>query len=150
MMIDMAALVLSILGVVLAGLSLAWQVWTWRGSGPRVVVKSHNVFPTFGSRMGDWHVSVEAINRGRAPATIQGWGFELPDGSDFVDLRPPQWATPLPHRLEQSAAASWVMNAAELKHASSGRGIKAGQLRRWVRLADGVKVYSKTRVPITD
>jgi hypothetical protein len=146
----MTALILAIIGIVLSVASLGWQAWTWSRSGPHVVVTAANTWPVYAGQLGAWHVSVTATNNGRAPITIDGWGFELPDKSDFIEMRPPAWATTLPYRLEPHSHASWMMEVDDLKSSCAGRGVTVADLRPWVRAAGVGKIYSKARAPVSD
>jgi hypothetical protein len=69
------------------------------------------------------HVSVTVTNRGRAPVTIDAWGFELPgDKSNIVQTLPLPWLPPPPHRLEAKAEAQWMMALADLQRRCAQRG----------------------------
>jgi hypothetical protein len=146
----MTALVLSIVGVVLAVASLGWQAWTWRRSGPRVVVTTANAFPVYSGRTGEWHIAVKATNTGRSPITIDGWGFELPDKSDIVLTQPVPWLPQLPHRLDSYTEASWMMDGADFRSTCARRSVSVADARPWVRAAGLGKIYSKGGVPLKD
>src|SRR4051794_28381206 len=87
--------------------ALIWNVISWQRSGPRVTVSCENSLPMYEGQPGDWHVTVTAVNSGRAPTTVEGWGIRLPGGGDIVVMTPVPWSTPLPHRLEAKASASF-------------------------------------------
>jgi hypothetical protein len=46
-----AALIISIIALVLSGVSLGWQVWSWRRSGAVVAVTALHSFPVYDSTM---------------------------------------------------------------------------------------------------
>ena len=68
--------------------SLAWQVWTWKQSGPRIKVTVRNVFPIHGLALGARSFQIAATNHGGAAAEVTGSGIRLPDGSDIVMFEP--------------------------------------------------------------
>jgi hypothetical protein len=142
-------LALAITGVVLGVLSLGWQAWTWARSGPVVKVEASSSFPIYDGHMGEHHVSVKAINRGRAPATITGWGIGFPDGGGLFVPTQLSWSTRLPHRLEPHSSAEFHVEAEEVRRTAHQKGVPYDKLKPWVRLADGTTVESKG-VPLAD
>ncbi len=81
--VDVVARVLGGLGVLLALASLVWQVISWRLSGSVVKVRASaailGTLPTTTEA-----AVVAAVNKGRAPVSVTGWGFELPNKMQLV------------------------------------------------------------------
>jgi hypothetical protein len=60
--------------------TLAWQIVSWRRSGPRVKVTARPAVTADGGRL----IVIEAVNSGRLGTEIQGCGFDLPSGTQIV------------------------------------------------------------------
>jgi hypothetical protein len=146
-----ATAIVASFALVVSLFSLGWQVVSWRRTGPVIVVKSTNAFPAYGSSVGDHHISAEATNRGRAPATIEGWGFELPDGRSIVPNgeQLPGVAS-LPHRLDPFTSASWYILAADIRRVAEEQGVHPSLLRPFVLVAGQGKKIGKKGVPLGD
>ena len=72
-------LVISVLAFVMSGVSLGWQVHSWRRSGAQVIVETINGIG------GDprWpieFVGIKATNEGRLGTEVSGFGFLLTNG----------------------------------------------------------------------
>ena len=135
-------LTLAIIGTVLGILNLFWNMRTWRLSGPVVAVTVNNAFPTYGRDIGEHHVGINAANTGRAPVTVAGMGIELPSRENMLIIEPTAFSTPLPHRLEPGSSADFYILADQVRKIARERGYSPGQLRPWVSLADGSKVFA--------
>jgi hypothetical protein len=137
-------LTIAIAGAILAAISFGWQIYTWRHDGPRVSVKAARAMPVGGhSGAGNWHLAVSAVNTGRAAAVITGWGLALPGGDYLVDpLRVP-WTTPCPHRLDAQTSADFHTELDKLRRACAERGLDLSDLRPFVNLATGERVFGK-------
>ena len=141
----MAALIVSIVALVLSIGSLSWQVWSWRRSGPVVRVTVSNIVPTYqGQGTGDWHTAVTATNTGRAATTVTTWAFELPNGHNSFTIYPVPISAPLPFRLEAHASASWYVPTQELMTMCAENHVDHKELRAWVEVGTG-KVYADKR-----
>jgi hypothetical protein len=142
---EVTTLVIAIIGAVTGIGSLAWQVVTFRQSGPVVTVTATQAMPTYGAEVGDPHVDVTARNTGRSPVTVTGWGLRFPDGQGMIFPNALRWSTSLPHRLEPGANASWYWPTEEVKRASAERGVRYQDLTAYVNLADGRTINAKRR-----
>jgi hypothetical protein len=123
----MLALLISIAALILSAVSLSWQVYSWKRTGPVLKVSVSHSAPTYGPRndvVGDWHTTVTAVNGGRTAATVTSWGFEMPDGRTLVPTEHLSWADPLPGRIEPHAKASWHIRKAELVAACEDFGVR--------------------------
>jgi hypothetical protein len=140
-----ASLIVSLVALGLSVVSIGWQAWTWRRSGAVVKVTASQSFPVFGSDVGDPHVSVTATNKGRSPVTVNSWGFETPTGNKIFVTQPLSWSTPLEHRLEPGTEASWYAVTEEIVNTCRDNGVRYQDLRAWVRLGTGRRVYSRKR-----
>jgi hypothetical protein len=99
------SVVLSIIAIVLSITSLAWQVASWKLSGPVVKVTAAQTLPVYGQSVGDWHVAVSAHNSGRAPVTVTGWGLRLPDRQTIAMIQNLPWSAALPTAWRPAPAA---------------------------------------------
>lgn len=115
MLVAVAALVVALVGVVIASGTLTWQIVSWLRDGPRVKVKLSSAFPTYGGHLGPHHYQVTAVNVGRSPLALSGWGFELPNGHSTFMAVPLPFSTPLPHTLEGGHEASFYIEVAALE-----------------------------------
>lgn len=129
-------------------LALAWNMLSWKRSGPVIEVTAVNELPVFGDSVGeDWFIGVVASNKGRSPITVEGFGFRTPEGGNIVTMRPPAWSDLLPHRLEPGASATFRSPANEIRQVAAERGLALQKLRPFVHLAGDRYVFAK-RMPI--
>jgi hypothetical protein len=143
--VEIASFAIACAAFVIGGISLAWQIISWRRSGPVVVVDAHQSFPVFaGDRPGDLHTQVTARNRGRAAVTVTSWGFSLPTGENAF-WNATRWSTSLPHRLEPHSEASWFVDTDSIKFGAAQNGVAYQSLRAYVTLANGKCVNAKRR-----
>lgn len=91
-----AAFWIALAGLVLAVVSLTWQVISWSFTGARVKVSLSRGFVGYPDGRTRPVVIITARNVGRAPATIAGWGLRLPDSRQVVMLEYTQWVGPTP------------------------------------------------------
>lgn len=142
---EVTTLVIAIIGAITGVAALAWQVITWRQSGPVVVVTATQAFPTYGPGVGEPHVNVTASNSGRSPVTVKGWGLRFPDGQTMVFPNPVPWSDPLPNRLEPGADASWYVPTVEVARACAQHGVRQQDMTAFVNLADGRTISVRER-----
>lgn len=108
-------------------------------------VEVANAFAAYDTKLGEWCVSVEAINCGGSAVTIAGFGFEFPTKGNLVPIRTEPGSTPLPHRLEPHASATFLMQAEGILAECDQRDIHPSELKSWVRLQTGKTVYGSPR-----
>jgi hypothetical protein len=137
--------ILSITAIVLSVVSIAWQVKTWRESGPVVQVTANQAFLTYGPEISDPHVDVTATNKGRAPITVKSWGLELPGGQHMAMLEYSRMSASLPHRLEPGADASWYVETKTVTEKCASEGVRYQDLTAYVTLGDGRTVKARRR-----
>ncbi|MFD5785871.1 hypothetical protein ACFWH1_04455 [Streptomyces sp. NPDC127037] len=108
----MSTPVIASTALVLSVASLSWQAWSWWWSGPIIKVTGAADSPIFEGQQSDlgYHY-IEAVNTGRAAATIEAFGVILPSGLKPVrhkqdDLDAVEPCT-LPYRLEPHSSARW-------------------------------------------
>ncbi|MGA5472537.1 hypothetical protein ACPCUK_27660 [Streptomyces arboris] len=140
----MTSVVIALVALVVSLISLGWQIITWLRSGPVIKVKGHSSIAVVDGNAGEVHLSVTAVNRGRAPATVTGWGLRLPNGSSVV----PQSAqlpgtNPLPHRLEPHAEASWHVPQTAVEEACRTHHVELSQVRPFVDVSGRGQVLGK-------
>jgi hypothetical protein len=143
-----AALIVAILALLASIASLAWQVYSWRRSGPHVKVTVSNAIPMFDHGPGEHHIDVTAANRGRAATTVLSWGFSLPGDQSVVVTNASNWSAPLPHRLEPGSEASWSVEAAEIRQVAAEHGLRFSEIVPFVRVAGGARIHAKHGVPL--
>jgi len=130
---DIASLILGIIGTFTGVGALAWQVITWRRSGP--IVKVTGDIPPYVGRTGV--VAVTAWNGGRGPATVTACGLEDLDGKTFFPGEPLQGSHPLPFRLEQEDKGKWLVGVPAPVDTISL------DMRAYVQLASGKRITDK-------
>jgi hypothetical protein len=59
----------------------------------------------------------------------------------MVLLSPLPWSTRLPHRLESETSADFHVEADEVRRACVEQGVRVGQLRPYITLATGKRVF---------
>jgi hypothetical protein len=96
---EVTTLIIAIIGAVTGVGSLAWQVVAFTQSGPRVNVTAFQALLIADDAADDWHVTVTATNSGRAPVTVKGWGFRMPNGKTIHMISNLSLSASLPHRL---------------------------------------------------
>jgi hypothetical protein len=135
--------VLAIIGVVAASVSLIWQVVSWRLTGPVVRVKVGTGIPVREGQLGPEMVYVRAINIGRAPIEVAGWGFRLPDGRTIVGVDEYGGGENVPFTLAGGHSESWYMYRTTLMGTREGASGAPIALRGMVQLGTGRELLSK-------
>lgn len=139
-----AALAIAIVGLLLGIANSVVGYLMWHRSGPVVRVHSTFAFPVFGASLGEQHVQVNAVNKGRAAAPVSGWGIRLlPALEDVVmfDDQPPPGC-----RIEAHGSMSWRMAVAALEAEAAQR--PGCRPTPWVRLGDGTEILAKEPVKL--
>ena len=129
----------------LAGVSLAWQVYSWVASGSKVIVETDRGFLAPGDGSTRDYVGVTVRNISRTPVDVTGWAFSLPDGTQLVIVEPEPWdGPPLPVRLEAGQAESWRRSAEKMVNSLRIEGLAPDTLLKGrVNLATGATVLAK-------
>src|SRR3546814_712746 len=130
--------------------SLGWQAWSWRSNGPVVKVNVSNAVTDAVTGQPEHYVVVEAVNKGRAPATITGWGIGMPGGGNVHKMVPLRISDSIPHRLEPHSKASFFIEGDALRDVHRDRGIPFTKMTPWVDLASGKRVRCKKTVQLKD
>lgn len=130
--------------------ALLWQLFAWRKSAHRVKVERSRAWVAFGGGgLSDELLSVQARNVGAAAVTVTGWGISLGrEAGGLVVLNPLAFSTQLPHRLESGAEATFHAESSGIKASALRRGKRGKDLRAFVTLATGQRVYAKRGVPL--
>jgi hypothetical protein len=145
-----AAVVISVIALMLSLASLSWQAWSWLRSGPVLRVQVTNILAdsgrtsAYGNSELENYVEVTVINHGRAAATINTWGIRMPSGENMFVIQPIYFSERLPARVEPHASLSLHVEADELRKHSARHGIPFKAMRPWVQSATGKKVYAKS------
>lgn len=140
-----ASLIMSISALVLSVVSLGWQMWSWRRSGPVVKVTTGHAYPVYGGDVGDHYIYVQANNTGRAPVEVTGWSLQTLNGGSIVQVHPISLSSPLRHTLGPGAEASWFMRWDELDQRCGELGVRVKDLRAQVKLGNDVVVRARKR-----
>ncbi|WP_205474450.1 hypothetical protein [Nocardioides sp. SYSU D00038] len=144
------SIAISLVALSLSVVSLAWQAWSWKNSGPVIKVNVSNAVTDAVTGTAEHYVVVEAVNKGRAAATITGWGFGMPDGGNVHKMVPLRISDPIPHRLEPHSKATYFIEGDALRDVHRDRSIPFNKMRPWVDLASGKRVQCKKSVPLKD
>lgn len=73
-----ASLAWTLVGVAVSVLGLGVTFVLSQPDRPKVAVEVANAFHVWGDDVGEWSVSVEAVNTGGTATTIAGWGLHFP------------------------------------------------------------------------
>jgi hypothetical protein len=139
---DVATLAIAVLGLVLAVVSLVWQVVTWTYEGAKVRVTASFGFLTYGPELSDRMVIVEASNVGRSQVELLGWGFDVGGNASLFVPRAVRGSTDLPHTLTAGHTAKFFLPLAALKEGLRQENITRAP-RAFVTLGTGGKAYAK-------
>lgn len=144
--VDWITFGIAVAGFVLALVSLAWQVFSWRATGSVVKVKMAYAYPVDDAPRLDVPLySLTATNRGRLEVSVTGWGLKLPEeGATLVvpggSVLP---APDLPHTLQPGHEATWYFHQGEVVATLSKRHNPGVKVRGLVRLGNGRSAVSK-------
>ena len=147
---------LAIPGLVLGILALRGPSSQAHPTDPNVKLVVPNMIPTYtqidgAQRAGDHFVGIEVSNVGTRAVTLSGWGVNLPDGRNVVVIQPENWATPLPHELRPGAPpARLLIRADGLREIHFDQKIAYRDMRLYVNLGEGVKIWADGGVPLAD
>ncbi len=132
--------------------SLSWQAWSWYHSGPVLRVKTADFWTDAGnpeSQVPDHYVAITITNHGRAAATAQAWGIEDPSGESLTVTKSLPLSDELPARVEPHASASFYVHWGIVYGYSEEVGVPYKNLRPWVQVATGKRLYARRGVPLT-
>lgn len=124
-------------GVGLGVLGIGVTIWLSRAGKPKVRVEVANAWLANDIQVGEWCVSIEAINSGGAPVTLSAFGFRFPTGANLIPTTMEPGFTRLPHRLESHSNAIFMMRAQGIL---AQCGVTPSALKSWVRLQTGKTV----------
>ncbi|WP_146242944.1 hypothetical protein [Curtobacterium sp. MCBD17_019] len=131
--------------------ALLREAFVWRRSAHRVKVQCARAWVGYaqGGTSGEL-LSVEARNVGAAAVTVTGWGVSLGRGlGQLVVFTPLSFSTQLPHRLEAGAMGTFYAESEGIRDSAARHGKPGRELRAFVTLATGKKVYAKRGVPLS-
>jgi hypothetical protein len=151
--VALAALIVSVISACAAIAAIIVTLKIHNEQGSKLECRWSNAYPVYGATMGEHHISVAAVNCGRAATTIGAWGFAIfgRDGRDtdatLVDTNPPAWQPSLPQRVESESSATWLMSAASIAASLAATRYADGVLWAFVTTGSGRRVLSATPVP---
>lgn len=156
---DVATLTIAVLGLVLAAVSLSWQVVQHLLSGPRVAVEllwggtgpdrvatgpirgSLDAFRHAG--VSDPIFAVKGRNRGRLPVDVTGFTVEL-EGAGGYSVAGWRLNPELPHRLNSGSEVAFYVPLNDVQRAVDMLGERyRGRLRGRLDLASGSAEFSE-------
>jgi len=147
-----AALIVAIVSA-LGAVAAVWvSIWTHRQQGSRVECVWSNAFPVYGTRLGERHIQVQAINHGRSATTVSGWGLEIvdahgkPTDSTVVVFQTEPWQPTVPYRLDSESSVGWMMAFDELQATLSRQTAPVHGVLAYVQTGTGRRIYSAKRV----
>lgn len=163
--VTVAALVLGILGSVLAALSLGWQVWSFRQQGARPTITpvvgiatpgglaindaTRDVSDSLRSAAaqlppGPLVIGVKVVNDGRAPFHVTGWAVRAdPSTVSFVVLDNQIGGTTIPCDIAPGAEATFItelVNGRAL--ASAGQAADGKPQRITLTVSSGSRTFT--------
>lgn len=175
---DWVAIGIACLSLLVAAMSLGWQVAAWALEGPRVKVQLRegvlgrggaasaavlrNSSPRDLSDMrregfdGEDLIGIRVTNVGRAKVKIERYGVQLRRGGMSLEFTEPHsYSSPLPHWLEPGESGSWFLpmqDARALVYATRGIDATAFGVRAFVELGDGRQRLTSAHldVPVAD
>jgi len=122
-----------------------------------VIVKSSYTIPVYGPHHApefhdDDQVAVEVINKGGQPVTVLNFGVRVgrakKSGNLFV-TSPHILSARLPAAVDPGGEPARVMVPVDsLRHASREHDVPFRDMRAWVDLGDGRRVYSDNSIPL--
>lgn len=147
--VDIATLVIALVGAATGVAALVTQVWELVLSGPRVKVAVANAFLTAN---GAWVLSIDASNVGRLPVTILDMGVTFRARGEWKKaplggMPQGSWHGPDGgYRLADGEAAGWFVEPAVLLPGLAQFGVR--EVHGYVRLATGKTVRSHKRIDV--
>ena len=142
----LAALVLSVVSACTAIVAIGVSIWTHKQQGSNVTCQVRRAMLLSHGHAAEDHLAVNAVNDGRAPTSIQGWGFVFldirgkPTGLQVVPQSSPRQPI-LPHRLESESSASWMTPIGSIRDAVADHKPFYG-LKAFVRTGADRMIYS--------
>lgn len=156
---ELLAIIGVITGIVgaLTGIaSLAWQIIAHRKAGRLVSVKATYLLPVYGQNRNECHgddlIGIQVFNRGGSAVAVINYGVRL--GSrrqerNAFEVNKHVLSTPLPAMVEPGGPpALFTMSVDGLRQLHDDEGIPFGQMRPWVDLGDGRRVFATNSVPL--
>lgn len=135
-------LAIAVLGLCVAVATFVWQWVSWQYEGPKVKVIVRQGFG-IGGGSDELFWMVKAVNVGRSPIELVGWGFEVSDETSIVMLMPHPSSTPLRHTLNGGHDATFFMSQEDLRASLLRRGRLPQTVRPYVSTTVKDKIYSE-------
>ncbi len=135
-------------GLLIAATSFTWSIATWRKSRHQVSVSVDNIV-FVGLDTAEGHlIQVTVINKGRDPISVLGWGISLPRGENIAIIDAHPLSARLPSLLGTNTRAVFFVEAVELQRIASEKNLRFRQMKPWVNLSNGQKVFATKSVPL--
>ena len=135
-------LIIAIVGLCVAIAGFIWQWMSWKYEGPKVkVTASHGIVT--GEPAGKIYLSVTAVNVGRSPVELTGWGVELTSEYTVTSIPALLNSPTLPHTLNGGHQAKFTMDKDDLRQYVFQRGGLPQKVRSFVSTSIDGKIYGK-------
>lgn len=146
--LNVVTLIIATLGLVLAVVSLVWQVVAWSFTGSRIVVQTRYAYGVVERQLQGKYASITARNVGRTAASITGWGLQLPGDESVVSMSPSPMNTPVPVTLEPGHEQSWYLYLPDIQETLRSSGGGNVEVPGFVNVGTGRRVLSKEKIKI--
>jgi len=134
-------LAIAVIGLCVAIGGLVWQWRSWTYEGPKVKVRVRQGF-LLRDVSGDLFWIVSAINVGRSPVELTGWGMELSPKNVLQMFVAHPSSTSLPHTLNGGHHATFFMPKEDLRASLAERGLPK-TVRPFVSTSVQERVYGE-------
>jgi hypothetical protein len=150
----LAALIVAVVSALVSLAAVGVSVWTHKQQGSRLECRCGFAYPVADDDVGAAHVQVKAVNAGRSPTTVSGWGFAfLDDGGQPTDVSVvPPWtlgATPLPARIEAESSVFWLMPLDQLRR-TVAEYAPAAKVKAFIDTGIDRRVFADAPVKLSD
>jgi hypothetical protein len=118
--VSYAALIVSLLALVVSIVVAGWNVYTWRSAGPRLTLVAHDRPPMYPPDSEDrplesWLLVIECHNDGRTSTKVHKLRLRGTDGSSVTCQRTDN-SDPVPVDVPGKNMATWIISASTLKN----------------------------------
>ncbi|WP_157930601.1 hypothetical protein [Glycomyces xiaoerkulensis] len=145
------------IGALTGVVSAVWQIRVHQRFGRLISIKLSNLIPVYGPPYApefhdDDQVAINVFNRGGASVTVLNYGVSMgrpKKGINLFVLDPHVISTQLPAVLEPGGRPVQVtVPVGQLREAHAKRNLPFRQMRPWVELGDGRRIYARSGVPL--
>lgn len=118
--VSYAALIVSLLALVVSIVVAGWNVYTWRSAGPRLTLVAHDRPPMYPHDSEDrplesWVLVIECRNDGRSATKVHELRFRGSDGTP-VECQLTENSDPVPVTIDGKNRARWIVSIGTLRN----------------------------------